>query len=199
MYDNGRELKRKDPEHMGYERAKWHSGLTYRNVCPECQTTIEYTDKQLGFRYWFPDGFVYCPNRKCKKPLRHSEELAIDRKDDQVDSTVTETPAPVVESSTVPTETSTIVIEYEPVAEEVPAPIVEAIPVVEEVPAPIVEAIPVVEEVPVADEVPAPEIEPAPNGKRAVEAAFCTKCGTSFDEGEHFCAICGSKRTVKYI
>ena len=136
---------------MGYDRAKWHSGLTYRQVCSKCNTTIEYTDDKLGFRYWFPDGFVYCPNRKCKTPLRHSEEFAIDAK--------TEEPAPVVE--------------------ETPAPVVE------ETPAPVVEETPVPVE--------------APTGKKAVEATFCTNCGTPFEEAERFCAICGAKRAIKYI
>ena len=58
-----------------FRRAEWHSGLTYRQTCRECKTTIEYTDKSLDFRPWYPDGFVYCP--KCKKPLRHNENLAI--------------------------------------------------------------------------------------------------------------------------
>ena len=58
-----------------FKRANWHSGLTYRQTCKECKTTIEYTDKSLDFRPWFPDGFVYCP--KCKTPLRHNENLAI--------------------------------------------------------------------------------------------------------------------------
>ena len=30
----------------------------------------------MGFRPWFPDGFVYCPT--CEKPLRHNEAYAID-------------------------------------------------------------------------------------------------------------------------
>jgi predicted amidophosphoribosyltransferase len=59
-----------------FKRANWHSGLTYKNVCPSCQTEVEYKDDKLGFRPWFPDGFVYCPT--CEKPLRHNENLAID-------------------------------------------------------------------------------------------------------------------------
>ena len=61
---------------MGYQRAQWHSGLTYQTTCEECKTVIRYTDQNLGFRPWFPDGFVYCP--RCKKPLRHRESNAID-------------------------------------------------------------------------------------------------------------------------
>ena len=58
-----------------FKRANWHSGLTYRQVCSLCKTTIEYTDDKLDYRPWFADGFVYCPT--CKKPLRHNEKFAI--------------------------------------------------------------------------------------------------------------------------
>ncbi len=60
-----------------FKRAEWHSGLTYKQTCPMCQTTVKYTDHVLDFRPWFADGFVYCP--KCQKPLRHREAYAIDR------------------------------------------------------------------------------------------------------------------------
>ena len=60
---------------MGFKRAEWHSGLTYRQTCRECKATIEYTDEILDFRPWFADGFVYCP--QCNTPLRHSENYAI--------------------------------------------------------------------------------------------------------------------------
>lgn len=60
---------------MGYRRAEWHSGLTYRQTCEQCNTTLEYTDEMLDFRPWYADGFVYCP--VCKKPLRHDEKYAI--------------------------------------------------------------------------------------------------------------------------
>lgn len=62
---------------MAFKRALWTSGLTYRITCPNCRTVTDYTDKQLDFRPWFPDGFIYCP--RCKKPLRHNEIYAIDR------------------------------------------------------------------------------------------------------------------------
>ena len=58
-----------------FKRANWHSGLTYRQVCDQCKTTIEYMDDKLDYRPWFADGFVYCPT--CKKPLRHNERYAI--------------------------------------------------------------------------------------------------------------------------
>ena len=60
---------------MGYIRQNYHSGLTYQQECELCHTLVRYTDRILGFRPWFPDGFIYCP--KCEKPLRHSEKFAI--------------------------------------------------------------------------------------------------------------------------
>lgn len=59
---------------MSYKRAEWHSGLTYRQTCECCNTTVEYNDYSLDFRPWYADGFVYCP--KCKTPLRHNEKYA---------------------------------------------------------------------------------------------------------------------------
>ena len=61
---------------MGFQRATWHSGYTYRQTCDQCNTVVQYMDDVLDFRPWFADGFVYCPN--CKKPLRHNENYAID-------------------------------------------------------------------------------------------------------------------------
>ena len=61
---------------MAFQRAKWHSNLTYRQTCRECKTIVEYKDDVLDFRPWYADGFVYCP--KCKTSLRHSETYAID-------------------------------------------------------------------------------------------------------------------------
>lgn len=60
---------------MGFARARWHSGLTYKQTCDQCKTTVTYTDHNLDYRPWFADGFVYCP--VCKKPLRHNENYAI--------------------------------------------------------------------------------------------------------------------------
>ena len=67
-----------------FQRANWHSGLTYRRKCDQCSTVVQYTDYNLDYRPWFADGFVYCP--KCQKPLRHNEAYAIDRPDDPLDS-----------------------------------------------------------------------------------------------------------------
>ena len=57
-----------------FKRANWHSGLTYTQQCKTCRTRVIYTDYDLGYRAWFPDGFVYCPT--CKTPLRHNEAYA---------------------------------------------------------------------------------------------------------------------------
>ncbi len=60
---------------MSYKRALWTSGYTYRMRCPYCGTEIIYTDRQLGYRSWYPNGFVYCPT--CRKPQRHNEIFAV--------------------------------------------------------------------------------------------------------------------------
>ncbi len=60
---------------MGFKRANWHSGLTYKQVCEECKQVMVYTDHQLDFRPWYPDGFVYCS--RCQTPLRHNEAYAL--------------------------------------------------------------------------------------------------------------------------
>ena len=65
-----------------FKRANWHSGLTYSQSCPECKTIVKYDDHSLGFRPWYPDGFVYCP--KCQKPLRHNEDYAINKDESRV-------------------------------------------------------------------------------------------------------------------
>ena len=62
---------------MGYKRANWHSGLTYLQTCEACGQVVEYTDEKLGFRPWYPDGFVYCT--RCQTPLRHNEAYAINK------------------------------------------------------------------------------------------------------------------------
>ena len=60
---------------MGYKRAQWRSGLTYRQVCETCKNEMIYMDDILDFRPWYADGFVYCS--KCRTPLRHNERYAI--------------------------------------------------------------------------------------------------------------------------
>lgn len=60
---------------MGYKRAEWKSGLTYKQTCEQCHAVVKYQDDKLDYRPWFADGFVYCP--VCKKPLRHNEKYAV--------------------------------------------------------------------------------------------------------------------------
>ena len=44
----------------------------YAVTCEYCGCVFEYQIEDLGYRPWYPHGFVYCPN--CKKPLRHKKE-----------------------------------------------------------------------------------------------------------------------------
>lgn len=59
---------------MGYQRAKWHSGLTYQRLCETCKKMVVYTDYNLDFRPWYADGYVDCPT--CGSHLRHDEKYA---------------------------------------------------------------------------------------------------------------------------
>lgn len=61
---------------MAFKRAQWHSGLTYQQKCHTCGSVVKYTDYNMDYRPWYADGFVYCP--KCKTPLRHNENYAVD-------------------------------------------------------------------------------------------------------------------------
>lgn len=70
---------------MAFQRALWHSGLTYRQTCPKCHTVIQYQDDKLDFRPWYADGFVYCAT--CRSPLRHNEAYAIDADGNYVNTT----------------------------------------------------------------------------------------------------------------
>ncbi len=72
-----------------FKRANWHSGLTYEQTCPNCKSVIRYTDFNLDYRPWYPDGFVYCG--KCEKPLRHSENFAINANKSQANCSQTQT------------------------------------------------------------------------------------------------------------
>lgn len=47
----------------------------FRRECEYCLSKLEYKLKDLGYRPWYPKGFVYCP--KCKRPLRHSENYEV--------------------------------------------------------------------------------------------------------------------------
>ena len=60
---------------MSYKRQLWSSGYEYHIRCPYCGTPSKYTDRDLGYRSWYPNGFIYCPH--CRKPLRHNEIYAV--------------------------------------------------------------------------------------------------------------------------
>ncbi|MCR5231650.1 MAG: hypothetical protein K6B64_03285 [Acholeplasmatales bacterium] len=45
----------------------------FRIKCEYCLTQFTYEQEDIGYRLWYPHGFVYCP--KCAKPLRHNPEL----------------------------------------------------------------------------------------------------------------------------
>ena len=60
---------------MAFKRALWTSGFEYRITCPYCGLYFSYTDRQLDYRSWYPNGFIYC--MRCRKPLRHSEIYAV--------------------------------------------------------------------------------------------------------------------------
>ncbi len=62
---------------MAFERANWHSGLTYKQTCSSCRAIVMYKDDALDFRPWYADGFVSCP--RCGSALRHSEAFAVGR------------------------------------------------------------------------------------------------------------------------
>ena len=182
---------------MGYQRAGWHSGLTYHQECYECKTPVDYTDYQLGFRPWFADGFVYCP--KCKTPLRHNEKYAVNAPEVkqpvgqevpvwEIPSTpVAAKPAPaVVESAPGWEEPAPVVVESAPVWEE-PAPaVVESAPVWEE------QMVEPVYEAPVVSAVSAPVAAVVPEEEEIPR--FCSRCGKAFRDDDFFCSRCGTKR-----
>ena len=86
--------------YMGYKRAEWHSGLTYRQTCHSCNATIVYTDDVLDFRPWFADGFVYCT--QCKTPLRHNENYAIYNPNEPASAFAVEPAWPIIEPVSAP-------------------------------------------------------------------------------------------------
>ncbi len=46
--------------------------IVYFIKCEYCLCEFEYEQEDIGYRLWYPHGFVYCP--KCNKPLRHNPE-----------------------------------------------------------------------------------------------------------------------------
>ncbi len=47
----------------------------FRVKCEYCLCEFEYGIGDLGYRAWYPHGFIYCP--KCRKPLRHRLEYRV--------------------------------------------------------------------------------------------------------------------------
>ena len=168
---------------MGYQRAGWHSGLTYHQECYECKTPVDYNDYQLGFRPWFADGFVYCP--KCKTPLRHNEKYAVDAP--EVKQPVgQEVPVWEIPSTPVAAKPAPVVVESAPVWEE-PAPaVVESAPVWEE------QMVEPVYEAPMVSAVSAPVAAVVPEEEEIPR--FCSRCGKAFQDDDFFCSRCGTKR-----
>ena len=41
-------------------------------TCEYCGCKFQYQTEDLGYRPWYPHGFVYCP--QCEKPNRHRKE-----------------------------------------------------------------------------------------------------------------------------
>ena len=78
---------------MAFKRAVWTSGYTYKRKCEYCGTQFSYSDRHLGFRSWYPNGFVYCP--ACRKPLRHNEIFAVNPDGSRVFKTQAEADASV--------------------------------------------------------------------------------------------------------
>ena len=60
---------------MSYKRQMWTSGYEYRARCPKCGTFLSYFDRDLQYRAWYANGFVYCPT--CREPIRHNEMYAV--------------------------------------------------------------------------------------------------------------------------
>ena len=83
---------------MAYQRAQWHSGLTYTQICENCKSKVEYTDYSLGFRPWYADGYVDCP--RCGTHLRHNEKYA----ENAPAPAVVETPVEPVQEVAAPAE-----------------------------------------------------------------------------------------------
>ena len=79
---------------MSYKRQLWTSGYEYRVRCPYCGTMMRYTDRQLGYRSWHPNGFIYCAG--CRRPIKHSEFFAVHPDGTPVYKTVEEANAALI-------------------------------------------------------------------------------------------------------
>lgn len=45
----------------------------YFKKCEYCGCEFTYQYNDLGFRIWYPHGFIYCPH--CQRPLRHRGDV----------------------------------------------------------------------------------------------------------------------------
>ena len=55
--------------------------LHFHIKCEYCFCEFDYDQEDLGFRPWYPKGFIYCP--KCGKPLRHYPERYLVKNENQ--------------------------------------------------------------------------------------------------------------------
>ncbi|MBO7377055.1 MAG: zinc ribbon domain-containing protein [Clostridia bacterium] len=169
---------------MAFKRALWTSGYTYRLRCPICGTAIEYTDRQLGFRAWYPNGFVYCPG--CRKPQRHSEFFAVYPDGTPVYKTRAEADRAIVDGY------------YRSIGVQVPAGAYD-----EEARAAAGTPTPAAGTAPAAEKCPSCGADVLPGSK------YCSRCGTSLEKEKipvcpgcgrnvpkdtYFCPYCGTKQ-----
>ena len=178
-----------------YKRQLWTSGYIYRQQCPHCATVVEYTDRQLGYRSWYPNGFVYCT--RCRKPIRHNEFFALRSDGTRVYATQAEadlavregyfsvvgapapapgviTPNPAVYPNA---QGYTASPGYAPAPGYSPAP--------SSAPASFAPSSPATDSVPNAESLA---------GTEAPQNAACSNCGREYVPGrDHFCPSCGNK------
>ena len=58
----------------------------YAVKCNYCGCEFEYQKEDLGYRPWYPSGFVYCPH--CHRPLRHKKEYLVKKEPEEETTTV---------------------------------------------------------------------------------------------------------------
>lgn len=46
-----------------------NENAVFQFTCTRCATVFRYKKEHLGYRAWYPSGFVYCPS--CHSPCRH--------------------------------------------------------------------------------------------------------------------------------
>ena len=167
---------------MSYKRALWHSGLTYQQTCTHCRTVLRYTDYSLGFRAWYPDGFVYCP--KCNGPLRHNELYAIN-----------EDGTPMY-----PQSSAQQIYNQPPDQQQIPQPPMNQPPMPQPpmnqqpVNQPFAPQQPVILDPVGAPQPPVQQPEAVQTDAQIPVKYFCVNCGRSYTPGyDHFCSNCGTK------